>query len=529
MVGDKMKKIILIAALLICFSAKLCGQTISTIAGGGTGGDGIPATSSSICDPNGLVFDADGNLYFTENLCHKIRKINTSGIISTIAGTGIPGFSGDSWMATLAQINQPCGIAIDSLGNIFFADAQNSRIRKINATTGIIQTVVGNGIAGFSGDSGMATSCSLNFPGCVCFDKFGNLYVGDYGNKRIRKVNTVGIINTIAGNGMIGWSGDGGPATNAKCNPYNSMCTDNNGNLFIAEWSNYVVRKIDSFGIISTVAGDTSSYVYNGDDQIATHANMGPDYIAIGQSGNLYISDYNNNRVRWIDDSGIIHTVAGNGGMGLSGDGGLSDSAEIYGPSGITFGRCMDLYIGQVNFPRIRKVTFPITTPTITLSTPLVSAIDSTVTVTASVTGGCCYDTIIWMNNGMVFATTTTHIVSYVKTAAYDTITAKVVGCGDSATSVVHVVTATNVGVPGMQLQAGIRLWPNPATTIFNISASCPIHSITIANLLGQTVLYKQGATEKMTVDVGQLQAGIYVLKVVDNEGNTMIKQLIKE
>ncbi len=351
-----MKLLWIILLCLVSFGVK--GQIITLFAGGGNGGDGSPAISASVSDPNGLVFDKFGNLYFTENGNHRIRKIDTNGIITTVAGTGMAGFSGDGSLATAALLNEPDGIAVDTSGNVYFADGQNNRIRKINISTGIITTVAGCNNAGFAGDSGLAVVASLYRPGCVCFDKVGNMFIGDYGNKRVRKVNISGMITTYAGNGLIGWGGDGGPAITARCNPFNVIATDDTGNLYVAEWSNNTVRKINTSGIISTLAGDTSNYLYNGDGIPAIKANIAPEAIALDDSGLLYISDENNNRIRKIDAAGIIHTIAGDGIAGVIGDDGPAGSAELNQPSGIAFDNCSNLFIGQVNNPRIRKVTF---------------------------------------------------------------------------------------------------------------------------------------------------------------------------
>ncbi len=183
------------------------------------------------------------------------------------------------------------------------------------------------------------------------------MFIGEDVNKRVRKVNAAGIITTYAGNGMVGWSGDGGLATAARCAPTACMCTDALGNLYFVD-GNSIVRKVNTTGIISTVAGDTLSYIYNGDGIPATSAQMAPGGIILDNSGILYISDYNNNRIRKIDASGIIHTIAGTGIAGFSGDGETADSAEIYYPSGLAFDVCGNLYLGQTGNPCIRKVTF---------------------------------------------------------------------------------------------------------------------------------------------------------------------------
>ena len=340
--------------LFICFHQLLHGQVITNYASG-----------SAIYDPNGLIFDVHDNLYVSSPGNHTIVKIDTSGIVTIIAGTGSPGFSGDGGPATNAKLNEPIGIAVDSSGNIFFADNQNQRVRKIDAVTGIISTIVGTGpggvsTGGYSGDGGLASAAQLNAPSSICFDNLGNLYISDLQNYRIRKVNLFGIISTVAGNGVLGDSGDGGLAIAAKIFP-TCICIDNSRNLYLSNFgagtSGNNVRKIDTFGIISTIAGDSTSCSYNGDGIDATTAQLGVYYLSIN-NGALYLSDYCNNRIRKIDNLGFIHTVAGNGIMGNTGNGGPADSAEIDHPYGIAFDHCGNLYIAQVNNPCIRKVTF---------------------------------------------------------------------------------------------------------------------------------------------------------------------------
>ena len=351
-----MKKYIFI--VLLFFHCSVRSQIISLIAGGGFGGDGTSAISATVFDINGLVVDKYGNIYFVESLNSKVRKVDTNGIISTIAGTGSHGYNGDNIPAVSAQLNQPDLIAVDTIGNVYIGDGINNRVRKITVSTGIITTIAGNGTAGFSGDGNLAVNAALNLPSSLCFDKMGNMYIGDNANKRIRKVDNSGVITTYAGNGQFGWDGDGGPAIMARCNPSNAMCTDNAGNLYVAEGGNYVVRKITTQGIISTIAGDTSSFTYNSDGILAIHATLAPFGLAFDDSGLLYISDVNNNRVRKIDGNGIIHTIAGTGVRGYSGDGGPAISATLNFPSGIAFDNCGNLLVAQVNNPRIRKITY---------------------------------------------------------------------------------------------------------------------------------------------------------------------------
>ena len=219
---------------------------------------------------------------------------STTGIITTIAGNGIAGYSGDGGLATNAELNNPYGVAVDSNGNIYIADTNNNRIRKVNSTTGIITTIAGNGTAGYSGDGGLATNAELYYPYGVAVDSNGNIYIADTYNNRIRKVNsTTGIITTIAGNGTAGYSGDGGPATNAQLNYPYGVAVDSSGNIYIADTDNNRIRKVNSTtGIITTIAGNGNPG-YSGDGGPATNAELyDPSGVAVDSNGNIYIADY---------------------------------------------------------------------------------------------------------------------------------------------------------------------------------------------------------------------------------------------
>ena len=336
---------------------------INTIAGNGTAGysgDGGAATLADLYSPNGVVVDSAGNVYIVDASNNRVRKVNaSSGIITTVAGNGTAGYSGDGGPGTNAQLNDPTGVAIDTSGNIYIAEYNNCRIRKVAATTGIITTVAGNGTAGYSGDGGQATSASLAYPQGVAVDASGNIYIADSSNNRIRKVTiSTGIITTVAGNGTAGYSGDGAAATSAKLNEPFGPVIDASGNIYIPDLFNYRVRKVTvSTGIITTVAGNGTEG-YTGDGGAATSAELNfPWSVAFDSAGNFYISDSNNARIRKVTIStGIITTVAGNGVRGYSGDGGVATSAELYNPYGVAVDSAANIYIADDGNSRIRVV-----------------------------------------------------------------------------------------------------------------------------------------------------------------------------
>ena len=346
------------------------GQTITTIAGNGTqgfAGDGGPATSASLT-PAGVCVDGSGNIYIADDVNNRIRKVSPSGIISTIAGNGNYGFSGDGGPATSASLAQPLGVFVDGLGNIYIADTDNRRIRKVSPS-GVITTIAGNGNAGFSGDGGPATSTSLYNPRGVFVDGSGNIYIADQGNYRIRRVSPSGTISTIAGTGTRGFSGDGGPATSADLYTPAGVCVDDLGNIYIAEagYSINRIRKVSSSGIITTIAGiGTGSGIpgFSGDGGPATSADLyTPTGVFVDGPGNVYIADQSNSRIRKVSPSGTISTIAGNGTNGFSGDGGIATSASLSSPSGVFVDESGNIYIADLNNRRIRKVAAQDVTP----------------------------------------------------------------------------------------------------------------------------------------------------------------------
>ena len=334
---------------------------ISTVAGCQCIGDGAQATYANLHNPIGIAINNSGNIFISDIGNNRIRKMNTNtGIISTVVGNGTSGFSGDGSLALSASINNPFGISFDNSGNLFFADQQNNRIRKVDAITGIINTVAGNGIQTFGGDGSPAIYGNLNNPTSVTVDNMGNLYIADFNNHRIRKVTAnTGIITTIAGNGAPGFSGDGSTATLASINSPYGIALDNIGNIFFSDSYNHRIRKIDSkTGIIITIAGNgTASFSGDGASAILASLNY-PNGITIDNLNNIYIADNFNQRIRKVNaNSGIITTVAGNGTTGFSGDGGIGIMANLNSPTSIAVDNSGNLYISDMNNQKIRRLS----------------------------------------------------------------------------------------------------------------------------------------------------------------------------
>ena len=330
---------------------------ISTVAGNGNysySGDSGQATSAQLNTPQAVAVDySSGNLYIADTANNVVRRVTAAGVISTIAGNGTAGSAGDGSAATSAQLNSPQGIAVDTNGNVYIADTQNARVRKI--VNGTINTVAGSGTPGFGGDNGSATSAQLNYPAGLAVDGSGNLYIADFSNNRIRKVNSGGTITTLAGNGLAGYTGDGSAAANAQLTTPVAVTTDASGNVYIADTGNNAVRVVNSSGIISTVAGNGLGG-YSGDDGPAISAMVGnPSGVAVDASGNLYVSD-GSVRVRKIYSSGFINTIAGSGARGYTGDGGVGLFASMNGPAGIAVASNGNLYIADSGNSAVREL-----------------------------------------------------------------------------------------------------------------------------------------------------------------------------
>jgi sugar lactone lactonase YvrE len=336
---------------------------INTVAGNGTAGysgDSGPALSAELNSPYGLATDGAGNLYIADPANNRVREVAIgTGIISTFAGNGTAGFSGDSGPATSAELQLPAGVAVDTAGNLYIADKGNNVIRKVNAS-GTITTIAGNNSEGYSGDGGLATNASLYAPSGVAVDGLGNLYITDAGNNRIREVvSPTGIITTIAGTGTAGYSGDNGAATSATLNQPSAVVEGSTGNLYVLDTGNNVVRLVNAAGTITTIAGNGTAG-YTGDDGPATSATLHTPYgLNIDKSGNLYIADSGNNVVRMVSAAGIITTVAGSGTSGYSGDDGPALSATLNNPQGVALDTQGDVYVSDQANNRIREINTP--------------------------------------------------------------------------------------------------------------------------------------------------------------------------
>ncbi len=337
---------------------------ITAYAGTGTSGytgDGAAATAARLATPEGVSVAANGDLYIADLGNDAIRKVNVlTGIITTVAGTGSNGYTGDGGPATAAKLKNPQDVSVAANGDLYIADTANHVIRKVSAATGIITTVAGSGSAGNTGDGGAATSAKLRSPAGVVVAANGDLYIGDTGNDRVRKVTAAtGIITAFAGNGTAGYLGDGAAATAARLNAPQGLALAANGDLYIADTGNHAVRKVSvATGNISTYAG-TGTAGFLGDGGAATSARLSsPQAVSLNATGDLYIADTGNNRIRRVQAaSGTITTIAGTGTAGTTGDGGPATAARLSSPRGVTVSATGAYYIGDRGNNRARKVT----------------------------------------------------------------------------------------------------------------------------------------------------------------------------
>ncbi|MFO0959129.1 MAG: SMP-30/gluconolactonase/LRE family protein [Isosphaeraceae bacterium] len=326
----------------------------------GDSGDGGPATAARLNGPFDLAFDRQGNLFFSDTGNHKIRRIDArTGTITTIAGDGTKGFAGDGGPATRARLDEPYGLAIDDEGRLYFADRLNRRVRRVDAGDGSIRTVAGNGGTRYEGDGGPADATALVEPNGVAWDPAGRLFIADVADHRVRVVDLkTGRIATFAGDGRGKHSGDGGPASAASLFGARAVKVGPSVTVFIVERQGNSLRRVDREGIITTIAG-TGKKGYTGDGGPAIEATMdGPKELAVATDGRVAIVDTENHAIRLVQD-GRIATVAGCGRKGAGGDGGPAVAASLDRPHGVAFGPDGSLYIGDTGNHRIRKVERP--------------------------------------------------------------------------------------------------------------------------------------------------------------------------
>ena len=346
------------------------GATIVTVAGNGTNGysgDGGAATNAKLSSPAAITSDAGGNIYIADSGNHRIRRVDPDGIITTVAGNGTQGFSGDGAAATNASLARPSGVAVDTVGNLYISDSTNSRIRKVDIA-GIITTVAGNGTPGFSGDGGTATNASLGSTGDVAVDAAGNLYFADPSNRRIRKVDTNGVITTVAGNGGLGNCGDEIPAVSSCLVAASYLAVGGNGDIYIGDTGNNRIREVDAQGLITTAVGASAPI-------------SRPMGVWVDNVGTIYFAEGGTRLARMVDPYGRIVTVAGFGGTTYGGEGVPATHAGI-APLGINVDNTGSLYIVDSANVRIRKLYFG--SPALTLTNvSMTNAGDYTVVVSS--------------------------------------------------------------------------------------------------------------------------------------------------
>jgi hypothetical protein len=449
--------------------------------------------------------DKIGNIYIAEQLNHIIRKVNaSSGIVTTIAGNGTSGYSGDGGSATSAQLENPTSISMDSFGNVYFADCNNHAIRKITASSGIISTIAGNGTSGFSGDGGLATNATISQPWGVCLDDSNNIYFSS--SNRVRKIRaSTGIITTVVGIGSFGSSGDGGLATNAQLSFPGGLAVDNSGNIYIADEGNSKIRKvIASTGIISTVAGN-GGQGYSGDGNTATNASLNNAWgIAVDAFKNIYIADRNNNRIRKVNSvTGIINAVAGNGIQGYQGDGGLAINAKLNYPTGVSIDTSGNVYIADRNNYRIRKV---MCNPPHLTAVASSTSICSGNSVLISVFGADSYSWNSSQTTGTIILTPTTSSV-YQVTGFND-----IASCSSKATISISVSECTEITERKSDFFS-VCVFPNPSNGKFTLLTQQTSEKVEVLDDLGRLILATQTTSNDLNFSI--FAEGIYLVRVI--------------
>ncbi len=529
-------------------------------------GDNYAASAAGLQYPCDVATDASGNLYIADQTNNRIRKIDNLGNITTIAGNDTLGFTGDGGLATSAQIYLPIAVATDVSGNIYFSDHNNQRIRKINSA-GIISTIAGTGTIGFSGDGGPATAAMIAYPYQITTDMHGTIYFADEGSNRIRKINSSGIISTIAGcSSTSGFGGDGGPATLAHLRFPTGVALDRRGNVYIADMINNRIRKIDTFGIINTIAG-TSSSGYSGDGIPATSAELyEPMSLKFDSAGNLYIVDYGNNMIRMVDTIGTINAVAGSyfgGSFGAYwGDGGPATAAKMHEPCGIAFDGCNSIYVADAYNNVIRKISLiePVIGSTSVCSGAITTLTDSTLGGLWSISGttGICSIDSSGELRGLTSGTASiTYSTSNICGVVFETATITVNPLPDSGiitgSSLVAIgstimLSDTSIGgiwssgnatiatISSIGLVTGVSMGVD--TISYTVTNSCgysfAIKTITVTPTLGQSTknsfinyfsMYPNPTRSKFTIESQELGR----ILIVSLDGKLILSEILRE
>jgi hypothetical protein len=538
----------LLLFLFISILDRASSQKISTFAGNGAAGyngDNIQATAASLNGSYQIIFDRNDNLFVADYANHRVRKITPAGKITTIAGNGIGGYSGDGGLATSASMYYPEGLALDSAGNLFIADNGNSVIRKVD-TFGIITTIAGNGNLGFSGDGGPAINAQLFNPGGLSLDKYGNLFFADIHNNRIRKIDKNGIISTVAGNGGYYYNGDNIPATSASLYTPHSVTVDSIGNIYIPDIYNNRVRKVSSNGTITTIAGNGTGS-YSGDSGLATQATLySPTGVLIDHIGNILITDFNNNVIRKVDTSGIISTIAGTGAQGFSGDGGNAVSAVLNRPFSLVFNSSGDLYFVDRQNNRVRKITNVQTTLPVTI-TNFNAYLQGKGLIQTNWTG---YNEINVASYKIERSANGLQFDEIGKTPAKSTLLAEnkyswVDYSPLAGTNFYRIKAIDKDGSVGYSRtvkviiengNSSIKVYPNPVSnknihlSFNNVEANT--YTLSVYSLAGQRVYFRSylhgGGSATITINGQNLANGIYYIEIKSGENNNLIPVILK-
>ena len=528
---------------------------IYTFAGTGTNGytgDAAASTAAKISHPSSVAADCNGNTYIADYDNGVVRKVDARGVITTFAGNGSIGYSGDGGPATAAKLSNPTGVAIDAIGNVYIADYSNMVIRKVD-TAGNISTFAGNGGHGYSGDGGTATSAELNYPVGLAVDNANNVYIADYLNSAIRMVSASGTIYTVAGKGTAGYSGDGSEAINAQLNNPRGVAVDASGNIYIADYGNNAIRKVNASGIITTIAGvGIAGYSGDGGDAALAQLNN-PWGIAVDGYGDIYFSELHNSIIRKVDTNGIISTIAGNYGMwqGYTGDGNSAINAQLDQPMGIAINCAGNLYIADNANYAVRilgvynRAPFFVGGATQTLNayqsgpaTSLISLLsvtdfDTTQRETWSIKTNASNGT---LNISYSTSSTGTTLVpsglTYTPAPGYiglDSFTIQVSDGKATATTTVYVTVSESgarmsntTGINNTEANnISLEVFPNPSRGTFNIKTS-GAGTFYLFSMEGKSVGEYVVTDNQAVINIpGGLASGIYIGRFKSVDGNT--------